>query len=206
MSRAAAPSRKTEVEKWMNVNGTYWGSRMKCHITARGRTHASRGLNTDWPSVRAGTDRDQTKEGARGESAARCTNCQVGSQSRGRSNCRRNETSTRTSRTGAALLQFIDQRQAESWGDAMATPALSDRYAPSSTVSQPSFAQPSELEQQPFASGWVSCAAKSPADSNPQCCVATSQKASKQAATSLSRTRLTATSERRASEMSTCEP
>lgn len=35
--------------------------------------------------VRAGTVQALASEGARGESAARCTNCQVGTQSSGRS-------------------------------------------------------------------------------------------------------------------------
>ena len=103
----------------------------------------------------------------------------------------------------SSRFELATQRHEDNSGAAIAGAPLSKRYAPSSTVAHPSVAQPLVLVQQPLGSVPSWCAAKSPADSNPQCCVASSQKASKQPATILFRKRLTATTERWTDGMST---
>jgi hypothetical protein len=172
-------------------------------MIAGGRTPAPTPLQETTSSVRAGTERPQPTEGARGDSAARCTNCHVVTQSWGQSIAARTNSHS-LERGGASAASHPERRKsAESAGAGIMTERWSGRYSPSSTVAQPSFAHPPLAAQHPVSSACSLCAAKSPAASKPQCCVANSQTAITTTANSLLRNRLTATSERGRGQVST---
>lgn len=120
------------------------------------------------PSVRAGTNQAKLGAGARGDSAARCTNCHVSTQPRGCS----------TKSAGIALATsgpfagmegaHIEKTQTVKSGNG-ADRAFPIRWTPPfSTVLQLSMS-PSAAE--------VWSESKANSASNPQCCVASSQKA-----------------------------
>ena len=76
-------------------------------ITAHRRAYALPPNQNKCPSARAGTNQAQTNEGARGECAARCTNCQVGIQSNGDSKWPRLETAAKAAGGGAVMRQCV---------------------------------------------------------------------------------------------------
>lgn len=81
------------------------------HGTARKNpTHLRQALRKEGQSVRAGTAQARIDEGARGESAARCTKCQVGTQSRGRST---NSVGAASSRSGPGTRSGKLRQQAQ---------------------------------------------------------------------------------------------
>lgn len=147
-------------------------------------------------SVRDGTDQERSREGARDGGAIRRSKCHTGTQLKSDATGSTVAKQTGSAAKGASRARQRQQSGQIASGAGTSTADSVTRYAPFSTVSQPSAPQcPVSSESQATATPtWSS----TPAASKVQCCVPHSHRARARQASGRLRTRRTAAEDSRA--------